>query len=146
MADSSVAVTPGSGAPMDTRTESTNSNHRQVICVGDPDDNDGLAPVDQNLGLGQYFPGFGSVGDGAKTVASAGTAEQLAADQACKLLIMTAEDDNTGKIYYGGSGVSSTSGDYLFPAQKLTLHINNLNLVYIDADTSTDGVKFTYFA
>ena len=87
-----------------------------------------------------------SIGDGAKTVSSAGTAEALLGSTSCVKVIMTAEDDNSGKIYYGGSGVSSTSGDYLFPAQKITIEIDDVSKIFIDADTSTDGVKFTYFA
>ena len=83
---------------------------------------------------------------GAKTVTTAGTAVQLAASAtACKRIIMTAEDDNTGKIYYGGSSVSSSLGDYLFAAQKVTIEIDDVSKVYIDADQDTDGVKFTYF-
>lgn len=45
MADTSVAITAGSGIAIDTRTESTNSNHRQVIVVGDPLDNNGTSAV-----------------------------------------------------------------------------------------------------
>ena len=41
MADSSVAITAGSGTAIDTRTEGTNSNHRQVIVIGDPATNAG---------------------------------------------------------------------------------------------------------
>lgn len=83
---------------------------------------------------------------GAKTVTTAGTRVQLVASStACTKIIMTAEDDNTGKIYYGGSTVSSSVGDYLFPAQKITLEIDDVNKVYIDAETNGDGVKFTYF-
>lgn len=54
MADSSVDVDPGTGGskvPFDTRTEATNSNHRQVIVVGDPSTNAGVAPVDATKGL-----------------------------------------------------------------------------------------------
>lgn len=51
MADSSVDVTPGTGASIDTRTESTNGNHRQVIVIGDSATNAGLAPVDATAGL-----------------------------------------------------------------------------------------------
>jgi len=51
MADSSVAVTAGSGISIDTRTEGTNSNHRQVIVIGDPATNAGVAPVDVTAGL-----------------------------------------------------------------------------------------------
>jgi hypothetical protein len=45
MADTAVAITAGSGTNIDTRTESTNSNHRQVIVIGDPSANDSVAAV-----------------------------------------------------------------------------------------------------
>jgi hypothetical protein len=51
MADSAVAVTAGSGTSIDTRTEATNGNHRQVVVVGDPSVNAGVAPVDATAGL-----------------------------------------------------------------------------------------------
>lgn len=51
MADSSVPVTSGSGNAIDTRTEGTNGNHRQVIVIGDPATNAGVAPVDAAAGL-----------------------------------------------------------------------------------------------
>lgn len=51
MADTSVAITAGSGTSIDTRTEATNGNHRQVIVVGDPSTNAGVAPVDATAGL-----------------------------------------------------------------------------------------------
>lgn len=51
MADSAVAVTAGSGTNIDTRTEASNGNHRQVIVVGDPSTNAGVAPVDGTAGL-----------------------------------------------------------------------------------------------
>lgn len=51
MADSAVAITAGSGTNIDTRTEGTNGNHRQVIVLGDPATNAGVAPVDATAGL-----------------------------------------------------------------------------------------------
>lgn len=51
MADTAVAVTAGSGTNIDTRTEATNGNHRQVIVIGDPSTNAGVAPVDATAGL-----------------------------------------------------------------------------------------------
>lgn len=51
MADTAVAITAGSGTNIDTRTEATNGNHRQVIVIGDPDTNAGVAPVDATNGL-----------------------------------------------------------------------------------------------
>ncbi len=51
MADSTIAVTAGSGTAIDTRTEASNGNHRQVIVIGDPSTNAGVAPVDVTSGL-----------------------------------------------------------------------------------------------
>lgn len=51
MADTAVSITAGSGVNIDTRTESTNNNHRQVIVIGDPSTNAGVAPVDATNGL-----------------------------------------------------------------------------------------------
>ena len=55
MADSTIAVTAGSGTSVDTRTEGTNGNHRQVIVIGDPATNAGVAPVDVTAGLKVYL-------------------------------------------------------------------------------------------
>lgn len=51
MADSNIDITQGSGTSVDTRTESTNGNHRQVIVIGDPATNSGVAPVDATNGV-----------------------------------------------------------------------------------------------
>lgn len=51
MTDSAVNVTQGSGTSIDTRTEATNGNHRQVIIIGDPSVTNGVAPVDGTAGL-----------------------------------------------------------------------------------------------
>lgn len=51
MADTAVAITAGSGTNIDTRTEATNGNHRQVVVLGDPSTNAGVAAVDATAGL-----------------------------------------------------------------------------------------------
>jgi hypothetical protein len=51
MADSAIAITAGTGTNVDTRTEGTSGNHRQVIVIGDPATNAGVAPVDVTAGL-----------------------------------------------------------------------------------------------
>lgn len=51
MADSTIAITAGTGTAVDTRTESTNGHHRQVVVLGDPATNAGVAPVDATAGL-----------------------------------------------------------------------------------------------
>lgn len=51
MADTAVNITAGSGTAIDTRTESTNGNHRQVITIGDQTTNTAIAPVTLAGGL-----------------------------------------------------------------------------------------------
>lgn len=51
MADTAIAITAGTGTNVDTRTEATNGNHRQVVVLGDPSTNAGVAPVDATTGL-----------------------------------------------------------------------------------------------
>ena len=51
MADTAIAITAGVGTNVDTRTEGTNGNHRQVVVIGDPATNAGVAPVDATAGL-----------------------------------------------------------------------------------------------
>lgn len=51
MADSAVAITAGTGTSIDTRTEATNGHHRQVVVLGDPATNTGVASVDATNGL-----------------------------------------------------------------------------------------------
>lgn len=48
MADTAVAITAGAGTNVDTRTESTNGNHRQVVVIGDPATNAAVASVVQD--------------------------------------------------------------------------------------------------
>lgn len=51
MADSDIEITAGTGTPIDTRTENTNQHHRQVVVIGDPATNAGVATVDGTSGL-----------------------------------------------------------------------------------------------
>lgn len=51
MADSNVEISQGTGTNIDTRTEATNGHHRQVVVLGDPATNAGVAPVDASNGL-----------------------------------------------------------------------------------------------
>jgi len=51
MADTAIAITAGTGTNVDTRTDATNGNHRQVVVIGDPSTNAGVATVDATAGL-----------------------------------------------------------------------------------------------
>ena len=66
MADSNIQLnTDGTGKKLDTRTESTNNEHRQVFVLGDPATNAGVAPVDATKGLAVDLTATGSNSTGA---------------------------------------------------------------------------------
>ncbi len=81
-----------------------------------------------------------------KTVTAAGTAEALASTQRVRSLTIVAKDNNTGRIYVGGSDVASTTNRGLQAGDVLT-HTSagrwlDLADVYVDADVSGEGVDF----
>ena len=51
MSNSEITVTPGTGKSVDTRTTTTDGNHRQVIVIGGPATDANVAPVDVTAGL-----------------------------------------------------------------------------------------------
>lgn len=92
------------------------------------------------------------VGDGRKVVAAAGTAEALAASTPIESVVIQAESDNTGAVVVGGSTVVAAAGTRrgvaLEAGQSVRFgredKIDNLNLVFLDVETSGEGVTFTY--
>lgn len=93
---------------------------------------------------------YSSVGNGKKTVLSAGTAVQLSATSVeCKRIDITALPTNTNPIAVGSSTVLATvgseSGALISPLGSYTLYVTDLSLIYIDAQTSGEGVTYTYF-
>ena len=93
---------------------------------------------------------FGGIGiSGEKTVSAAGTAEALgtvsANPERYKSLTIIAKATNTNNVYLGGSDVASTTNDGLPALASLTLQSEYgflLSEVYIDVDTSGEGVDF----
>ena len=81
-----------------------------------------------------------------KTVASAGTAEALvAASKRVKSVVIVAKSGNTGRVYVGGSDVSSSTNGGLGASQSISLEAAgwmDLADIYIDADTNGEGVDF----
>ncbi len=88
------------------------------------------------------------IGHGVKTVTTAGEDVVLATSTAAKVVIVQAQTDNTGAIAVGASGVDATvatgTGVLLYAGDVVTLEIDNLADVYIDATVSTDGVRYAY--
>lgn len=85
-----------------------------------------------------------SMGNGSKNVSSSGNAVALASATVIAKVIIRAKSGNAGKIFVGGSTVSSTSGIYLLPTESQEIEIDDLAEVYIDAENGGDGVVFTY--
>ncbi len=84
----------------------------------------------------------GGVVNGQNTVASAGTAEVLASDTTVRSVTIRAHTGNTGEIFVGDLNVSSATGYILSQGEQISLDIDNLIKVYIDAATTADGVSF----
>ena len=85
--------------------------------------------------------------DGITTDDTSGTV--LGGDVACKKIDIQALTDNTGLIAVGFTGVDATeatgTGIVLYAGDTYSLEVTNLNLIYIDAIQSGEGVRYTYF-
>lgn len=93
----------------------------------------------------------GAIGDGSKSVTTAGTAEPLVgASVPCKKVWIQADGNNTGDIFIGGSTVDNTRGIHLeiHQANKahniLEIEIDDLQKIFVDAENNGEGVTFTY--
>lgn len=91
---------------------------------------------------------FSSIGDGRKTVTTAGTAEALAGSTPCKKVVITAMIANTGNIAIGGSTVvaleANRRGALLMAGGSVAIEIDNLSKIYIDSEVNGEGVNFYY--
>ena len=83
---------------------------------------------------------------GSITVATPGTAVAVATSgNAITAVSFRARTDNTGAVYVGDSGVSSSNGYRLEPGDELTLSFRetiDLRRFFVDADTANDAVDF----
>lgn len=73
------------------------------------------------------------------------SAEVLASSTACKHVDIMASVANTGIIYVGGSGVTSSTGIALYAGDVYSLDIDNLNDVYVVATVDGENVQYTYY-
>lgn len=93
---------------------------------------------------------YSSMNTGAKTVTTAGTPVALVASTTeARLVAITANIANTGRIAVGDSGVvASTDGFSLGAGETAILPVvaNDLAEMFIDSTVNGEGVKFTYFA
>lgn len=98
MADTGVNITEGSGVVIDSRTEATNGNHRQVVVLGDPSTNAGVAAVDATNGLSVNVTNA-SLTVGSHAVTNAGTF--AVQESGAALTSLQLIDDS---VYTDGSG------------------------------------------
>jgi hypothetical protein len=94
----------------------------------------------------QTFP---NIRDGRKVVAAAGTAERLVATNTpCKKVTIMALIANTDYVVVGDSTVVASAatrrGIPLGAGTSITLDIEDLYAVYLDAVVSGEGVSFIY--
>jgi hypothetical protein len=89
-----------------------------------------------------------SVGDGRKTVTTAGTRVALSTTTSCKKVTIQALDTNTDAIVVGGSTVVAASatrrGIVLLPYNSFTISVDDLADIYIDSVVSGEGVTYLY--
>lgn len=84
---------------------------------------------------------------GTKNVTTAGTALQLetSTERRVRSVQLQAHDDNTGRIYFGGSDVASTTQRGLAPGESKTITADkpfSLDEIYIDCSVNGEGVDF----
>lgn len=89
--------------------------------------------------------GLSTAVSGRQTVTTAGTAVQFTL-QACKVVALTAETDNTGYIVIGDSAVvaalATRKGLPLAAGDTAIFSVSNMNVLYMDSTVSTDGVTW----
>lgn len=86
---------------------------------------------------------------GVRTVTTAGTDVVLSTTSVgIKWVIIQAQTDNTGIIAVGESGVDATvatgTGVALAAGESLTVPLDDLANIYIDATVNGEGVRYTY--
>jgi hypothetical protein len=80
----------------------------------------------------------GTILDGLKNVALAGTPEVLGANQVIKKITIKANSTNTDKVKIG----DATPVYPLSAGEIITLTVNNLNIIFVDAIVSGEGITW----
>lgn len=109
----------------------------------------GKLAANSGVDIGSVGHNVTGIGDGRKTVTTAGTRVTLASSTAAKQVTLTALSGNTGVIVVGGTacvaalgtrrGTPLNAGDSMGP-----IPVDDLNDINLDATVNGDGVSFTY--
>jgi hypothetical protein len=88
-----------------------------------------------------------TIGDGSKTVTTAGSRVALSATSvSCTRVYIVALEANTGTIWVGSNTVAAGRGRPLVALQSEILDISDLSSIYIDATVDGEGVSYAYLA
>lgn len=104
--------------------------------------------VDASVTGGTPTPNRTAFGTNQQNVTTAGTAVQMAAQAIPDgfSVHIKAKNTNTGRIRVGNSAVNAQNVAVAYtlgPNDSIDLYITNLNLVFIDATVSGEGVEWT---
>lgn len=124
MADSFLQVAADStGKKLDTRTEATNLEHRQVVVLGDPATNAGVAPVDATNGLSVSVTNA-SLTVGTHAVTQSGTWTVQPGNTANTTPWLAKVGDGTNAVAVKAASTAPSATD---PALVVALSPNGLN-------------------
>lgn len=76
------------------------------------------------------------------TVAT-GTATAMAAN-ACRVLTLKSSIDNSAAIYIGATGVTSATGDELYPGDTRSFELSNTNIVFSISATASQKLTVSF--
>ena len=89
------------------------------------------------------------ISSGRKVVATPQTELALVASATpCKMVIITSETNNTGKIAIGATGATDAtagteSGTILYAGERFIFYIDDAADLFVDAEVAGDGVAYT---
>lgn len=107
MADSSIAITAGSGTNVDTRTEPVNGDHRQVIVLGD-----GAAAATATVSAaGALLVAPAQAGTAIRTVVTATGADQELLAANTSRIGFTVYNNSGATLYLGLGSATVTAND-----------------------------------
>ncbi len=81
------------------------------------------------------------VGQGHKT-GTHGTPTAIGSSLACASVVVRANPGNTGHVWVGKSGVTTSDGFDLSPGNRVAFDVGNVSQVFFDVDTTSDGVTW----
>lgn len=140
MADTAIAITAGTGTNVDTRTEATNGNHRQVIVIGDPATNAGVAPVDATNGLSVAVTTVGGVAPNSNGQASAANSTPVTLDSTM-MIAHDAADSTSQPMKVGARATTSLHGLTLVAdADRTNLHAGIDGVLINRPHASLEGI------